>query len=100
MVIDGAAYVVDLARPEALQKESVPAETAPERRPARRVRSFDRVEISSQGRELTRLKREMAALPDVRLDRVALARQTMQNGGYRVAATDLAQKMIDAFGTR
>ena len=101
MGIDGVAYIVDLARPEAPARESALPEAArPGEGSPRRVRSLDRVEISSEGRELARLKREVAALPDVRLDRVALARQNLQDGAYRVPPVDLAQKMMEAFGMR
>jgi negative regulator of flagellin synthesis FlgM len=100
MRIDGAAYIVDLTRPEAVQKESGQAEAVKASRPAAKVASFDRVEISSGSREIERLKRDLAALPDLRLDRVALARQSMQEGGYRVAPDVLATKMMESFGMR
>ena len=101
MRIDGAAYIVDLTRPEALPGESgLPEPPLQAEKPARRARRFDRIEISSEVKELSRLKRELEALPEVRLDRVALARQNLQAGGYRVASIDLAQKMMDSFGTR
>jgi len=100
MRIDGAAYVVDLKRPEGVRKESPQVEAAQGARPAGRVLSFDRVEISPKARELQRLKTELAALPEVRLDRVALAKQSLQEGGYRVDPAVLAQKIMDASGTR
>lgn len=99
MRIDGAAYIVDLARPEAVRKEGASADAARGARPAGRVTSFDRVEISSRSRELERLKRDLAALPEVRLDRVALARQSLKQGGYRVEPAVLAQKMLETVGT-
>ena len=100
MRIEGSAYVVDLSRSQALRKENTPVEATQEARPAARVLTFDRVEISSQVREMQKLKGELDALPDVRLDRVALAKQNLQNGGYRVEPSVLAQKMMDAFITR
>lgn len=100
MRIEGSAYVVDLSRSQQIRKETPPAEAAQHVRPAGRVISFDRVEISPQAREMQRLKAEVAALPDVRLDRVALAKQNLQNGGYRIEPAALAQKMIDALKTR
>jgi negative regulator of flagellin synthesis FlgM len=97
MRIDGAAYVVDLSRTEALRREraepgAVQATAAPSR-----VRTLDRVEISPKARELERLKKDLAAIPEVRLDRVALAKQNLQYGGYRVDPKDLAQKMMESF---
>lgn len=100
MRIEGSAYVVDLSRSQALRKENAPVEASQEARPVARVLSFDRVEISSQVREMQKLKGDLDALPELRLDRVALAKQNLQDGGYRVEPSLLAQKMIDAFITR
>jgi len=99
MRIDGSAYVVDLTGVKEVRKENLPAEAVQPARPAARVLSFDRVEISSQAREMQKLKAEVEALPDVRLDRVALAKQKLQ-GGYRIDSSDLAQKIMDANKTR
>ncbi|UFS72407.1 flagellar biosynthesis anti-sigma factor FlgM [Geomonas sp. RF6] len=79
-----APYVVDLssvasARPKGVRQQGSAA---------------DRVEISQQGKELARLKKELGELPDVRLERVALARQQMQYGPYRIDPVLVAQKMM------
>lgn len=100
MRIEGSAYVVDISRSQQIGKESAPVEAAQKARPAARVLPFDRVEISPQVREMQKLKGDLEAIPDVRPDRVALAKQNLQNGGYRVEPTVLAQKMIDALITR
>jgi negative regulator of flagellin synthesis FlgM len=110
MRINGAAYVVDISR-QAPAGESAAAEanesTASQgaaavdgrRSGASRGRSIDRVEISPDHTELEKLKRDLAALPELRLDRVALAKQSLQEGGYRLAPRVLAQKMLEAFAT-
>jgi negative regulator of flagellin synthesis FlgM len=98
MRIDGSAYVVDLSRTEAVPGETGAAAAVQGSRPAAGVNKFDRVEISSAHPKLEQLKRDLDALPDVRLDRVALARQTVQDGSYRVEPGVLAQKMMEAFG--
>ena len=100
MRIDGSAYVVDLSRSQQLRRESQPVEAPRNARPTARVLPFDRVELSPQVREMQKLKTDLAALPEVRLDRVALAKQNLQSGGYRVEPSVLAQKMMDAFVTR
>lgn len=100
MRIEGSAYVVDISRSQALKKNDPPAQQAQGTRPAARVLAFDRVELSPQVREMQKLKGEMESLPEVRLDRVALAKQEMQSGGYRVEPTLLAQKLMDAYKTR
>ncbi|QWV93621.1 flagellar biosynthesis anti-sigma factor FlgM [Geomonas oryzisoli] len=100
MRIEGSAYVVDLNRSQQVRNEAQQTQAVQGSRPAGRVIPFDRVEISSQAKELQKLKSEVAAMPDVRLDRVALAKQNLQNGAYRVEASTLAQKMMDAYKTR
>ncbi|GFO65356.1 flagellar biosynthesis anti-sigma factor FlgM [Geomonas paludis] len=100
MRIEGSAYVVDLNRSQQVRNDTQQTQAVQGSRPAGRVIPFDRVEISSQARELQKLKAEVAAMPDVRMDRVALARQNLQNGAYRVEASALAQKMMDAYKSR
>ena len=100
MRINGAPYLVDLSRSGALHKENGAAQ-APQQTPAaQKPRSLDRVEISAQGREVERLKREMESIPEVRLDRVALAKQSLQDGSYPVAPTVLAQRIMEAYGIK
>lgn len=111
MRINGAAYVVEISRsqPPAAQSAVTEAgEVALTRgvaaldggnKDAGRGRSIDRVEISPNHTELERLKRDLAALPDLRLDRVALAKQSLQDGVYRLASGVLAQKMMEAYAT-
>ena len=98
MKINGAPYVVDLSQSAAVQKER--ALDQPPSGSSARARILDRVEISRLSREMARLKREVEAMPEVRLERVALARQNMQQGGYRVEPSVLAQKMLAAYERR
>jgi negative regulator of flagellin synthesis FlgM len=99
MRIEGSAYVVQLSRPQAARSEkAVTADVSGAAQPGR-VRTLDRVEISPRGRELQKLKQELAALPDVRPDRVALARQSLQYGG-QVAPSVVAQSMMESFDSQ
>jgi negative regulator of flagellin synthesis FlgM len=100
MRIEGAPYVVDLSRPQAVRGENADAGAVQKAAQSGRVRSLDRVEISPKARELERLNKDLAAIPDVRLDRVALAKQNLQYGGYRVDPTLLAQSMMDSFDSK
>ena len=100
MRIEGSAYVVDLSRPQAVRRESAEPGAVQGTAQPGRVRSLDRVEISPKARELQKLKTDLAALPDVRLDRVALAKQNLQYGGYRVDPKLLAQNMMDSLDSR
>ena len=99
MRIEGSAYVVDLSRPQAVRRESAEPGAVQGTAQPGRVRSLDRVEISPKARELQKLKTDLAALPDVRLDRVALAKQNLQSGG-RVDPAVVAQSMMDSFDSR
>jgi negative regulator of flagellin synthesis FlgM len=97
MRIEGSAYKVTLSRPEAVRREAPESAAVPAAAAPGRVRTQERVEISPKARELGRLKRDLAALPELRLDQVALAKQNLQSGGYRVDPGLLAQKMMDSF---
>jgi negative regulator of flagellin synthesis FlgM len=97
MRINSAPYVVDLAKSQAVRREQPEAAPAQAPRQPSRVRTLDRVEISPKARELERLKKDLAALPDVRLDQVALAKQNLQYGKYRVDPTVLAHKMLESY---
>jgi negative regulator of flagellin synthesis FlgM len=99
MRIEGSAYVVQLSRPQAARGEKAAAAGVQGAAQPARVRSLDRVEISPKARELQKLKQELAALPDVRLDRVALARQSLQSGG-QVAPSIVAQNMMESFDSQ
>jgi negative regulator of flagellin synthesis FlgM len=100
MRIEGAPYVVDLSRPQAVRTESgEPGAVQGAAKPGQ-LRSLDRVEISPKARELQKLKQDLAALPEVRLDRVALAKQNLQYGGYRVDPKVVAQSMMESYDSK
>ncbi|GFO70864.1 hypothetical protein GMLC_44430 [Geomonas limicola] len=98
MRINGSAYVVDISRSQAVRPEKTENTQVQQARGPAQVRTLDRVEISPKARELERLKKEMNQYPEVRLDQVALAKQNLQYGSYRVDATVLAQKIMDTYG--
>ena len=100
MRIEGAPYVVDLSRPQAVRRESGQADAVQAGAPPSRARSFDRVDISPRARELQTLKRDLAAMPEVRLDKVALAKQQMQYGGYRIDPLAIARKLMESTGIK
>ena len=118
MRVDGRTppYLVDLSRVEAERQANAeaqaqaqaqaqasavaPASTAVKPAARAKVRSIDRVEISSKAREIALLTKEMEAIPEVRPDRVALAKQNMKYGSYRVDPTVLAQKMMESLGIK
>ena len=99
MRIEGAPYVVELSRPQAARSGSPGAGAVQAAAQPSRVRSLDRVEISPQARELQKLKQDLAALPEVRPDLVALAKQNLRYGG-RVDPAVVAQSMMESFDSR
>ena len=95
MRIQSAPYIVDLSGPQAVRNKQAQA-AAVQGTAQPRPRVADRVEISPRARELQKLKQDLVSLPDVRPDRVALAKQNLQYGRYRVDPTAVAQSMIDS----
>jgi negative regulator of flagellin synthesis FlgM len=59
-------------------------------------RGVDRIDISPQARQVDKLKKEMATIPEVRLDKVALMKQQLVQGTYKVDATAVAEKMMNS----
>lgn len=72
---------------------SAAAETAPGV-----VRHSDLIEISPATKEIDALKKSLAALPEIRLDRVALMKQQLGFGTYRVDAELVAARMAETYG--
>lgn len=58
----------------------------------------DRVELSARQREVSDLKQAAAGLPDVRSDKVAALRASINAGTYRVDSTKVAEKMLKQTG--
>ncbi|GAB7025850.1 flagellar biosynthesis anti-sigma factor FlgM [Geotalea toluenoxydans] len=62
-------------------------------------RQIDIIEISPAIREIDALKKSVATLPEMRLDRVALMKQQLGFGAYRIDAEFVAAKMIENHAT-
>ena len=60
-------------------------------------KTFDRIEISPQARQADKLKKALDDIPEVRLDKVALMKQQLNQGSYRIDPTHIAEKMMDSF---
>ncbi len=67
--------------------------------PADNVKSpqQDRVELSTRKDEIEKLKNTVAAMPDVRSDKVAALKQQISAGTYRVDGVKVAEKMLEDF---
>lgn len=56
--------------------------------------STDRVEISSEARELQAAKKAFDALPEIREERVAEIKTLMASGKYKPSAEDVIEKLM------
>lgn len=71
-------------------------QTAPEQTSARNEKAQgDRVNLSSQAKNLKQLEEKLGSYPEVDDNRVAEIRSALENGTYKVDAEKLAQKMLD-----
>jgi negative regulator of flagellin synthesis FlgM len=57
----------------------------------------DRVELSTNGTEIERLKMRMQVVPDVRSDRVAQLKERIAAGSYHVDGKVVASKMLQSW---
>jgi negative regulator of flagellin synthesis FlgM len=55
----------------------------------------DRVELSANSSEIDQLKQTMQGISDVRTDRVASLRKSIDEGTYSVEGRKVAEKMLD-----
>ena len=74
------------AQTEATQRRDAPGAS-------RAVRRTDQVSLSSEARDLQRLMRQVAELPEGGEERIAFLRQQVESGDYRVDAAELARRM-------
>lgn len=95
--VKNPAYIVDLRRPEPVHRAEEAQTQAPAASSPAKVTTLDRVVISPRAREVERLKQAVSEIPEVRLDKVALAKQQMQYGSYRVDPALVAQSLVDSF---
>ena len=58
------------------------------------VVSADKLNISSQARDIRLVKNSLAQLPDVREDRVAALKAQYESGTYQVSGEDIADLII------
>jgi negative regulator of flagellin synthesis FlgM len=54
----------------------------------------DKVEISSQSRDMQKIHDILAQTPDIRSEKVAALKKAIEEGRYQVSAEKIAEKMI------
>jgi negative regulator of flagellin synthesis FlgM len=69
------------------------AAEAPAKKPSV-AQAGDRVSLSPQARELIKAQKALAALPDIREDKVAEIKTRIEEGRYRIDSEGIAAKMI------
>jgi negative regulator of flagellin synthesis FlgM len=75
--------------------KSAPAEKAQAlQEGGKTVVSGDKVEISSQSRDLKKIHDILGRTPDIRSEKVAALKKAVAEGRYQVSAEDIAAKMI------
>jgi negative regulator of flagellin synthesis FlgM len=57
----------------------------------------DRVDLSSESRDMQKINQVLAATPDVRVEKVDALRKLVESGQYDVKSDSLAGKMIKDF---
>ena len=57
----------------------------------------DRVELSTNGSQIERLKKTMEIAPDFRADKVARLKEQIDAGTYQVHGTAVAEKMLQTW---
>ena len=82
--------------PTPVKLVKLPDNRAAEPRPAgpSPVQRKDRVSLSPQARELLNAQRALAAIPDVRAEKVEEIQARIADGSYRIDSEKIAAKMI------
>ena len=61
------------------------------------VPAEDKVDLSSQSKELNKISEALAAAPDVRAEKVEALKKQVESGQYQVDSDTVAEKMIKEF---
>lgn len=97
--IDGnsPAYLVNIKGTQAPQAATATSAAAASGRVASASSgsSGDRVVFSTKNQEIERLKSALNGIPEVRPEKVALAKQKLAAGSYRVDSGSLAQSVVN-----
>lgn len=59
--------------------------------------SSDQLEISQTGKEYHIVKKAVADIPDVRMDKVNSIKQAMASGTYNISSEEVAGKIVDSY---
>ncbi len=93
----------DVPQETVIQYVQQNAKTAPGEKPQgsppvkNAVSAEDRVDLSSESRDMQKINQVLAATPDVRTEKVDALRKLVESGQYDVKSDSVAGKMIQDF---
>ena len=58
----------------------------------------DKLQISDSGKDFQIAKQAVASAPDIREDKVAAIKHSLENGTYEVSGEEFAQRMMEKLG--
>lgn len=61
---------------------------------AEKVKGKDEVDLSTQAKDFTSVKRMLSDIPEVREDKVQDIKKRIENGTYNVSSKDVASKIL------
>lgn len=61
---------------------------------AEKVKGKDEVDLSTQAKDFTSVKRILSDIPEVREDKVQDIKKRIENGTYNVSSKDVASKIL------
>ena len=61
---------------------------------AEKVKGKDEVDLSTQAKDFTSVKRMLSDIPEVREDKVQEIKKRIENGTYNVSSKDVASKIL------
>jgi flagellar biosynthesis anti-sigma factor FlgM len=102
MKIDGPETTNTTRRPESTVRSNEASRTkaSEDIEPSNEV-AADKVELSSQARDIQRAREVAQSAPEVRADKVEAARRALQSGKLNLKGQDLAEKIVqDALPNR
>ena len=97
MRIDGQGTTNNAQRPENTARSNEATRTKPSEDvdKSNEVAASDRVNLSSQARDIQRAREVAQGAPEVRADKVEAARRAVQSGNLNLNGEDLAEKILE-----
>ncbi len=96
MRITGQEITNNVRRPENVERntEASQSKSSESINKSSEVGPSDRVELSSQARDIQRAREVAQGAPEIRVDKVEAAQHALQNGHLNLQGRDLADKLL------